>query len=83
MRKLIMTYIRRKFGLKIGEPFRFIGQNSPVNYYYFTDQAIIKVVVHTRKNGYHFTTIQPSGVSLNYILSDECKIIRGKGAVDI
>ena len=75
MRKLIFAYIRRKFGLKIGEPFRFVGQNSVVDYYYFTDEAIIKVLIHTRKNGCHFTTIQPSGVSLNYILSIDKKDI--------
>ena len=83
MRKLIFAYIRRKFGLKIGEPFRFEGQTSPVHYYYFTDQSIIKVVVCKSKKGKYYKYLQPSGVSLNYILSDECKIVKGKGEVDI
>ena len=76
IRKIVMRLVRKQLGLKIGEAFRFDGQRSPVDYYYFTDESLVKVVVHKLEDGTHYTTIRPSGVSLNYITSDICKIVK-------
>lgn len=65
--KLIVFFLRRKFGLKKYQSFRFKNQRSKVNAYYFTDDELMKSDVEN-------TTIRPSNVKLNYLLSDECQI---------
>lgn len=68
MTKLIIFLIRKRLGLKLMEGFTFKGQKSNT-YYYFTKDAIIKVWRNTGKT-------EESHVSLNYILSDECKVLK-------
>lgn len=70
MKKLVIFLVRRKLGLKKGEHFKFVNQLSKYNTYYFTDDAVMK---HTRRLG----DIK-SSVSLNWLLDDECEIVRVK-----
>lgn len=69
MKRLIIFLIRKKLGLKKGQPFKFANQGSKTDYYKFTDTQILKVY----HNGYH---TRGSSVSLNWLLNDECKIIK-------
>ena len=71
MKHLIIFLVRKKLGLKKGEHFRFMNQLSPYNTYYFTDDAVMK----------HFGRWKgsddiKSSVSLNWLLDDECKIVK-------
>lgn len=68
MRRLIIFLVRKHLGLKKFERFTFGGQKSK-NYYFFTDDGIIKVWRNTGN-------VEKSHVSLNYILSDDCMIIK-------
>jgi hypothetical protein len=71
--KLIIFFMRKKFGLKKYEHFQFIGQKSKANTYYFTDEELIKVDLET-------DSIKPSNVKLNWLLSDSCQI-ESKGLI--
>lgn len=73
IKKLIIFLIRKRLGLKDQEHFRFVGQKSD-SYYYFDGLKIMKV---TRERGK--LTTRPSNVNLNWILDDECKIIKAGG----
>ena len=71
MKRLIIFLVRKKLGLKKGEHFRFANQVSRYNTYYFTDDAVMK----------HFSRWKgpddvKSSVSLNWLLDDECKIVK-------
>lgn len=66
MKRLIFFLIRKRLGLKKYEHFRFENQKSNA-LYYFTESRLMKNYL-----GY----IQPSNVKLNWILDDECKIIK-------
>lgn len=64
MKKLIIFLIRKHLGLKKYQVFQFVNQKSNA-VYYFTEDAIMKYWrAHTEK----------SGVSLNWLLDDECEI---------
>lgn len=66
-RRLIIFLLRRKFGLKKYQMFRFKNQNSTFNTYCFTSAELLRedpIAKH----------IRPSNVKLNYLLSDECQI---------
>ena len=64
MRRLIVFLIRRRLGLRAYEPFQFVGQKSNA-IYCFTDSGLMKM---WRNH------IEKSGVSLNWLLDDECEI---------
>ena len=64
MKRIIIFLIRRKLGLKKGEEFRFVGQKTK-DIYYFTETKLMKEM---------YGNVVVSGVSLNYLLSDECAI---------
>ena len=66
MRHFIIFLVRKKLGLKKYEDFRFNNQKSEA-FYFFTDRELIK-----EENGYR----RPAGVSLNWLLNDDCKIYR-------
>ena len=71
MKRLIIFLVRKKLGLKKGEHFRFVNQSSPYNSYYFTGDGVMK----------HFgrwkgTDDVRSSVSLNWLLDDECEIVK-------
>lgn len=71
--KLIIFLLRKKFKLKKFEGFRFTNQKSKVNAYYFTSDQLLKEDI---ENG----VIRPSNVKLNYLISDNCQIIKAKEA---
>lgn len=71
MKKLIVFLIRKRLGLKLNEKFRFEGQKSK-SVYYFTKTNVIKE---------EYGMITLSNVSLNWLLNDECKVIKQKGAL--
>lgn len=66
IKKIVLFLVRRRLKLKKYEPFQFVNQkNSAV--YYFTEEGIIKAW-----HGF----VEKSGVSLNWMLDDECEIRR-------
>ena len=65
-RRFVLFLIRKKLGLKKYESFRFTNQKSDA-VYWFTSSAIIKSCYCGRLK-------RPSGVSLNWLLNDDCKI---------
>jgi hypothetical protein len=66
MKRFIVYLVRKRLGLSKYEPFRFVGQKSNA-VYFFTEDAVMK-----DWRGY---TVK-SGVSLNWLLDDDCKIKR-------
>jgi hypothetical protein len=64
LRRIVIFLIRLKLKLKVREPFQFVNQKTNA-VYYFTNDAVIKV---WRGN------VEKSGVSLNWLLDDECVI---------
>ena len=79
MKKLIVYLIRRRLGLKKHEYFQFVGQKTD-NVYYFDKDRVIKMIP-TNDKMYILVKgldrrymITDSGVSLNWLLNDECKI---------
>ena len=74
IRKFVLRLVRTRLKLAESETFQFVGQNSPDTYYYFTDGGLVKAIIHRPQTSEAYTTLKPSGVSLNYILSDDCKI---------
>lgn len=69
MRRLILFLIRRKLGIKKYENFKFNNQKSKNNFYFFYDFGLLKADVDC-------DTLRDSHVSLAWLLSDECKIIK-------
>jgi hypothetical protein len=65
-KRLVMFLIRKKLGLKKYETFQFENQKNKEDFYYFGKTKLIK----------HSRYIRESNVSLNYLLSDQCKIIK-------
>lgn len=76
MRRLIMFLIRRKLGLKKGERFQFANQASKQDRYYFTSTHLLKECYDARKGHYWERW---ANLKLNYILSDQCKIVKCEG----
>lgn len=69
MKRLIVFLVRKRLGLKKFEEFRFANQKTTA-IYFFTSTEVMKVT--------RFGT-EPSGVSLNWLLNDECKICKYAG----
>ena len=66
MKRFIIFLIRKRLGLKKNELFRFANQCEQ-SVYYFTETGLMKV-----KYGH----VMPSGVSLSWLLDDECEVER-------
>ena len=64
MKRLIIFFIRWRLGLKKYQHFRFTNQKSNA-IYYFTSEHLIK--------SWHNTEYL-SGVSLNWLLNEDCEI---------
>lgn len=71
MNRLIIFLLRKKFHLKIGECFRFTNQKDPCCYYFIR----IALVKGRYVNGV-VRPVKLSGVPLNWLISDKCKIIK-------
>ena len=84
VKKLILYLIRRRLGVRKYVWFTFVGQKS-LSAYFFTDEGLSKVepfnpglinedtvAVYTAAS--RKWMIRPAGVSLNWLVDDECKI---------
>lgn len=73
MRHLVIFLVRKWLGLKLMEHFRFSNQKHREDYYFFTRDSLIKME-HYRsyEDGDEFNW-RLSGVSLNWLLTQECK----------
>ena len=70
MRKTrILKLIMKQLSVKNGEHFQFADQREEFVEYYFTDEAMMRVDTKTGE-------VKESRTTLNYLLSDNCKIIR-------
>lgn len=65
-RRLILFLVRRKLRLRKAQKFQFEGQKSDA-VYWFANEQICKLWKGK---------VTPSGVSLNWLLNDKCKIIK-------
>lgn len=72
MKRLIIFLIRRRLGLKLGEEFQFVNQKSDKDTYYFDRDGLNKIEFAGR----YEWEFKPSNVSLNWLLNDECEIIK-------
>lgn len=70
MKRLIIFLIRRKLGLKKWQDFRFSNQKSETDYYFFGSDKLYKVTKEPIRD------IGLSNVSLNWLLDDNCEIIK-------
>ena len=77
MKRLIMFLIRRRFGLKRYETFQFNNQKSKRNVYYFDTHELMKIDYDCTPGD---VKIYPSHASLNWLLSDYCKINKADDA---
>lgn len=68
MTRLILFLVRLKLGVKKCERFKFTNQKD--NSHYYIDKRRVVKVVHKVNHVY----VRDSGVSLNWLLSPECKI---------
>jgi hypothetical protein len=72
IRSLVLFLVRKKLGLKKYEEFRFANQRSEHNFYYIDEDGIWKC----EPFGDNVRCYNPSTVSLNYLLSSECKVVK-------
>ena len=72
MKRIIIFLIRKRLGLKKGQRFRFSNQREMKDYYYFTEDALMK-------HCHFFNMTVHSNVSLNWLLDDKCEIDIGEG----
>lgn len=68
IRRLVIFLVRKKLGLKKFERFQFTNQKTDAEYY-FSNHMVMKSV---SINGVE--CLEPSSVSLNWLLDDDCEI---------
>ena len=66
MKRLIIFLVRKKLGLKKYQEFQFVNQKTNARYF-FTSDSVMKM---------HDSRLDKSSVSLNWLLDDECQIIK-------
>lgn len=85
MKRLIIFLIRTRLGLKKGQHFRFDNQKSKFDEYFFTDTELVKFepnfIPYRDDSKWEIAQganshYRPSSVSLNWLLNNECKIIK-------
>lgn len=72
MKRLIIFLVRKRLGLKKFETFRFDNQKSSTDMYHFTEDEVIKRYVDNKGR----VISEPSSVSLNWLLDENCKVIK-------
>lgn len=72
LKRLIIFLIRRKLGVKNKQPFRFVGQKSHTDFYYFKNGVLWKAKIG--RSG-RVSYLNPSDVSLFWITNDDCKVV--------
>ena len=70
LKRFIYFLVRKKLGVKKFEAFRFTNQKSDIDFYYFDNEYLVKCEF----NGDLDSIFKPSGVSLNWLLDDNCEI---------
>ena len=68
LKRLILFLVRKRLELRVGQPFRFTNQKSDA-IYFFSVYGLWKEI-----GNYPYAYPVASGVSLNWLLSDECEI---------
>lgn len=76
--KIVIKLICKKLGLKKYEKFRFTNQNTN-DIYYFDDLGLNKTI--TWCGGKSEGATVKSGVSLNWLLDPDCKIVKVNNCV--
>lgn len=80
IKKLIIFLIRKKLGVDLYDEFQFTNQKSKHDYYFFEPDVLMKAefdVEYETPDGIDFIgsiEYRPANVSLNWLLSDDCKI---------
>lgn len=74
MRRLIIFLIRKRLGVKKGEYFRFTNQDDKGDWYYFTDDALMKKINPFVDLYGH----ADANINLNWILDIDCEVTRFK-----
>lgn len=69
MKKRILKLIMKKLGVKDHEHFQFADQREEFIEYFFTNEAMMRFNPETNE-------IKEARITLNYLLSDDCKIVR-------
>lgn len=64
---LILFLVRKRLRLRRYEPFKFTNQKSEKDFYWFAETELMKYNSLTKTN-------VKSGVSLNWLLDDQCEI---------
>lgn len=67
MREFIIYLVRKRLGLRKYQHFKFKNQRSKREFYWFTDDYIMKKLANGNE--------ELSGVSLNWLLNDECEVV--------
>lgn len=68
MKKRILKLIMKKLGVKCQEHFQFADQREEFIEYFFTNEAMMRFNPETNE-------IKEARITLNYLLSDSCKVI--------
>ena len=78
MKNFIIFLVRKRLGLKLRQPFRFKNQKSRDDYYFFDEDQLTKAVYRPKYEKWFSLCYDyiPSHVSLNWILSGSCEIIK-------
>lgn len=66
LKRLVIFLVRKRLGLKKYEHFQFDNQKSDATYF-FSDAVVMKDTGNT---------VRLSTVSLNWLLNDDCRIIK-------
>ena len=72
LRRFIVFLVKRKLGVKNYERFRFVNQKSETDYYYFDCGCNLQKVIQ----GEFYNKNVRASVSFNWILDDECEIVK-------
>ena len=71
MIRIILFLIRVKLGVKKNERFQVHNQKNKMDYYYFSDRNLKKIM-----NRGCNEMEKKANVSLNWLINSECKIVR-------
>ena len=71
MTRIILFLLRMKLGVKKNERFQFVNQKNKSDYYYVSDNSLQKIMCRTYR-----VTERRANVSLNWLMSQECKIVK-------
>lgn len=71
LRRFVLFLLRKKLKVKKGDAFQFTNQRSERDYYFFTNEYLMKDEYIADKNMFE---LKRSTVSLNWLLDPECKI---------